>query len=167
MLLAGDEFGRTQRGNNNAYSQDNEVSWVDWGLAGRNADLLRFARLLIAFRRTQPALRRARFDGEGTGITFHGVEQHRPDLSWASRSIALFYPAVGGEAGDHVYVIANAFWEPLAFELPRLAWRRVIDTSLASPDDIAPPGAAAPIDDYSTYAAGPRSVVVLTAPRPR
>jgi glycogen operon protein len=165
MLLAGDEFGRTQGGNNNAYSQDNDVSWVDWGLAQRNADLQRFTRLLIAFRRTQPALRRAQFDGEGTGVTLHGVELHRPDLGPDSRSLAMFFPAVSGEAGGHVYVIANAYWEPLVFELPRLAWRRVVDTSLTSPDDIASPGAAAALDGYSNYTAGPRSVVVLAAPR--
>jgi glycogen operon protein len=165
MLLAGDEFGRTQGGNNNAYSQDNEVSWVDWSLAQRNAELQRFARLLIAFRRTQPALRRAQFDPAGTGITLHGVELHRPDLSTDSRSLAVFFPAVSGEAGDHVYVIANAYWEPLVFELPRLAWRRVVDTSLPSPDDIAAPGAAASLDGGLTWTAGPRSVVVLAAPR--
>ena len=74
---------------------------------------------------------------------------------------------MSGEAGDHVYVIANAYWEPLVFELPRLSWRRVVDTSLAPPDDVAPAGAAPALDDYSSYPAAPRSVVVLAAPRPR
>jgi glycogen operon protein len=165
MLLAGDEFGRTQRGNNNAYSQDNGVSWLDWDLTRQNAELQRFARLLIAFRRTQPALRRAQFDAAGTGITLHGVALHRPDLSTESRSLALFFPAVSGEAGDHVYVIANAYWEPLVFELPRLSWRRAVDTALPSPDDITPPGAAASLDGSLTCTVGPRSVVVLAAPR--
>ncbi len=61
MLLAGDEFGRSQRGNNNAYCQDNEVSWIDWRLSEANADLLEFVKLLIAIRKEHPMFRRRHF----------------------------------------------------------------------------------------------------------
>ena len=165
MLTGGDELARTQRGNNNAYCQDNEVSWLDWRLDAGREDLLRFTRLLIAFRRTQPALRRQRYDQDGSWFEFHGVRLNEPDWSWHSRSLAMFLRAVPGEAGDAVYIIANAYWEPLRFELPRLAWRRVVDTSRPSPADIRPPGWAVSLDGALAYVAGPRSVVVLTAPR--
>jgi glycogen operon protein len=165
MLTGGDEFARTQRGNNNAYCQDNGISWVDWRLADRRGDLLRFARLLIAFRRTQPALRRERYVDEGAWVEFHGVRPFAPDWSWASRSLAMLLRAVPGEAGEHIYVMANAFWEPLRFELPPMRWRRVIDTSLPSPDDIQPAGFAQSLNGTLEYLASPRSVVVLAAPR--
>ena len=165
MLLGGDEFGRTQRGNNNAYCQDNETSWIDWRLARDEADLLRFARLLIAFRRTQPTLRRQSFSQGGPGFQFHGVRLDAPDWSPASRSLAMFLGAVPGEAGDHVYIIANAFWEALTFELPPLAWRRVVDTSLAPPDDVHLPMSAPSLRGALHYEVAPRSVVVLAARR--
>src|SRR5207249_10364019 len=85
MLLAGDEFLRTQRGNNNAWCQDNEVSWIDWTLARSNADFLRFVKMLIAIRKRHPALRRRTFfRGAGYGaamtpdVVWHGVEPYRP-----------------------------------------------------------------------------------------
>ena len=169
MLLAGDEFGRTQRGNNNAYCHDSPLSWIDWQLAEDNHDLLRFFRLLIALRRTQPALRRRSFELENPDgspwLEWHGVHLGQPDWSWPSRSLAVFMRALKGQPGDHVYVIANAWWEPLDFELPPLAWRRVVDTSLPAPYDIAPPYGAPPVSDLGRYRADGRSVVVLTAPR--
>ena len=77
MLLAGDECGRTQRGNNNAYCQDNEISWFDWSLVEKNADLVRFCQALIDFRRHEPAVRRARFL-QGRRELKHGL----PDVAW-------------------------------------------------------------------------------------
>src|SRR5207302_8475497 len=77
MILAGDECRRTQRGNNNAYGQDNELSWFDWSLAEKNADLVRFCQTLIEFRRDEPAVRRAKF--------LHGrreLEHGLPDVAW-------------------------------------------------------------------------------------
>jgi isoamylase len=165
MILAGDEMGRTQRGNNNAYCQDNEISWVDWTPSERRDDLLRFTKLLIALRRTQPALRRADFDQDGTWFEFHGVGLGAPDWSEPSHSLAMLLPAIRGEAGDHIYIIANAYWEALRFQLPARAWRRAVDTFLPPPDDAVPPGAAVALDGARDYLVGPRSVVVLTAPR--
>lgn len=129
MLLAGDEFGRTQQGNNNAYCQDNEIGWVDWRLAEQNRDLLAFVRELIRFRRGRQVFRRigsAAEDGGGPAeVVFHGVRLYQPDWSWDSRSLAM-------EArwrGERIFLIANAYWEPLEFELPGDAgWEVRFDT---------------------------------------
>jgi glycogen operon protein len=169
MVLGGDELGRTQRGNNNAYCHDTPLSWVDWQLDEERRYLLRFFKHLIAFRRTQPSLRRRSYEQERGGapwIEWHGVRQGEPDWSWSSRSFAMFLRALRGQAGDHIYVIANAWWEPLEFELPApFAWRRVLDTALPPPDDIVAPGASVPVAHPLRYRAAGRSVVVLVAPR--
>jgi glycogen operon protein len=130
MLLGGDEMARTQGGNNNAYCQDNETSWVNWRLAETNQDLVDFFRRLIAFRRGHdtfahidwgPELR-----SEHTEVAFHGVKLYQPDWSDDSRSLAVEMRW----RAERIYVIANAYWENLRFELPRDAkWRLVFDTS--------------------------------------
>jgi glycogen operon protein len=118
MVLAGDEFGRTQRGNNNAYCQDNEIGWVDWRLAETNKDLLEFVRSLIDFRKRRRLFSQIDWEpspgAEQTEILFHGTRLHQPDWSFDSRSLAM-------EArwrNERVFLIANAYWEPLEFELP-------------------------------------------------
>jgi isoamylase len=172
MILAGDEFGRTQCGNNNAYCQDNEISWVDWRLLDTNADLFRFFKLLIGLRRTHPLLRREDFDfdeeGHALHIAWHGGDIGKPDWSWESRSLAMhLYDSGGGEAED-IYCIANAHWEEHVFELPHLSerrWCRVVDTMQMPPHDIAEPGAEDVLADQRRYVVGPRSVVVLIGKR--
>lgn len=168
MILAGDEFGRTQQGNNNAYCQDNAVSWVDWRLLEANADLFRFFKLLIQFRRAHLLLRREDFDldeaGRSVHIAWHGVELGKPDWSWESRSLAMHLHATYGGEADDLYVIANAHWEGHVFELPHLGgrrWCRFVDTTQVSPHDIAEPGAEEVLADQGRYVVGPRSVVVL------
>src|SRR6201987_941037 len=92
MLMAGDEFLRTQQGNNNAWCQDNPLSWVDWTLQHRNADFLRFTRMMIAMRRAHPGLRRRPFspaDGGPPEILWHGVGPSRPDFGPESRALAF------------------------------------------------------------------------------
>lgn len=124
MMLAGDEFGRTQHGNNNAYCQDNETGWVDWRLKEKNGDLLDFVRRLIGFRRGHELFAHIDWHAVGgeeqTEIHFHGVRLWQPDWSHDSRSLAM-------EArwrGERIVLIANAYWEPLEFELPPEAeWR--------------------------------------------
>jgi isoamylase len=149
MLLGGDEFLRTQRGNNNAWCQDNDISWVDWSRADSQAGFLRFARLLIALRLRHPALRRRAFlRGSGPrqnlrpDIIWHGVEPFKPDFTRDSRTLAF---ALDGtqtqrESDRDFYVACNAWQEPLSFRIPRApsgkAWRRAIDTALPSPEDI-------------------------------
>ncbi|HXK08538.1 MAG TPA: glycogen debranching protein GlgX [Vicinamibacteria bacterium] len=164
MLQAGDELGRTQGGNNNAYCQDNEVSWVDWSLLERNAPLLRFTQRLVRFRKAHPSLRRRTFlDDEPTpAVAWHGVKLGKPDWTSESRTLGMHLLAGADEA---IYLVANAHWEPRAFELPKLSagksWRRFVDTSLPPGKDALEPGAEVPVAAGRTYPAGPRSVVVL------
>jgi len=169
MLLMGDEVRRTQSGNNNAYCQDNETSWFDWTLVDRHADLHRFVRLLNSRR----LLRDLGHERQRVSLNqliqqatkaWHGVKVGQPDWGENSHCFALS-TSLRGE-GLFVYLILNAYWEPLDFELPlpdhaeRKAWRRWIDTSRSSPEDIVAWETALVVDGPS-YRAGPRSVVVL------
>ncbi len=127
MILGGDEFLRTQRGNNNAWCQDNPLGWVDWSLRQQNAGFLRFVRMMIALRKAHPVLRRRTFfSGERTGmppdIVWHGIEPAKPDFSYESRSLAF---ALDGRRSDRpglidrdIYVAMNAWSEPLGFKIP-------------------------------------------------
>jgi glycogen operon protein len=168
MLLMGDEMRHTQRGNNNAYCQDNEISWLDWRLLDRHADIHRFVRTLNAFRQRRDVvtedvalslnelLDRAR-------IEWHGVTLHRAD--WSEHSHCLAFTLESLRARFRLHAIFNAYWEPLTFDLPPVApdgprWRRCIDTSLASPDDIWP-WEQAPAATQTHYLVQSRSVVVL------
>ncbi len=171
MILAGDEMGRTQLGNNNAYCQDNEISWVDWNLTRKNAGLLRFFKLLIRFRKNHPALRYGSFTKEegapGFPVTWHGVKPGKPDWSWESRNVAVQISEKTPSAPEiaDIYIAANAYWESLALELPRLTgsrkWFRVMDTMLESPHDISEEGKEPRLGDQNVYEIGPRTVVVL------
>jgi isoamylase len=181
MLLGGDELGRTQDGNNNAYCQDNEISWVDWSAA--DASLLSFVRELVALRRAHPVFRRHRY--------LTGVEA--AELGWFTPAGTPMTPADWGDGSalalgvyldgsdapdtgpdgqplfdDDFLVLVNAWWEPLEFTIgdcrPGLEWQAEIDTF-----DPAAPRAA----DASRRKAGdqvvvrPRSVLVLRAPGPK
>ncbi len=171
MLLMGDEVRRTQRGNNNAYCQDNEISWFDWAEVGGPKDLSRFVRELIRVRalresvQTQHHLTLAELM-ELSRIQLHGVQLGKPDLGHASRSLAVSASTLSGD--QLMYFALNAYWEPLDFELPRLpdwatsGWRRVVATALPPPDDIVP-FAAAPRIEERTHRVEARSVVALFA----
>ena len=169
MILMGDELRRTQRGNNNAYCQDNEISWLDWRLLDQYADVHRFVRLLIERR----LLRQTGLELEGESLNrllqgadkaWHGVKLNQPD--WSDNSHSLAFSAEIRREKLLIYLILNAYWEPLEFELPAIGgpWCRWIDTTLDSPRDIVPWQDSTPVS-ASTYAAGPRSVVVLFAHR--
>nr|VFJ51810.1 MAG: glycogen operon protein [Candidatus Kentron sp. FW]VFJ56661.1 MAG: glycogen operon protein [Candidatus Kentron sp. FW] len=169
MVLSGDEMGRTQRGNNNAYCQDNEISWIDWDLTQKNADLVRFFQRLIELRRAHAALRRESFlpDENGTTVSveWHGVIPYQPDWSHESRTLAKCLRAItpDGET-ESIYLIASAYSEPLSFELPGIkdrVWYRVADTSLDAPRDIMDPGKEERLDKQEHYLVDARSVVVL------
>ena len=144
MLLYGDEVGRSQQGNNNAYCQDNELTWMNWSRTRSQCDLFRFFKYLIAFRRRHPALRREQFENSSMGrqlhINWHGDRLSHPDFSSDSRSIALHLHWVAPPStSDHVFIIANSYWEVLRFELPKLegmVWSRFLDTSYESPKEI-------------------------------
>jgi glycogen operon protein len=167
MILMGDEVRHTQGGNNNAYCQDNEISWFDWTRVTRHADVHRFVSLLIARRLLRDVESERRRVSLNTLLreankAWHGVRLNQPDWGDSSHSIAL-----GGELrkeGLFFHLILNAFWEPLDFELPRQEgggpWRRWIDTALDSPHDIVPWQTAPPISGDGYRAEG-RSVVML------
>jgi isoamylase len=170
MILMGDEVRRTQRGNNNAYCQDNEISWLDWTLVAKHADVHRFARLLNAYRRMQnfePDLQDRTSNQllKEANRSWHGVKLGEPDWSFSSHSLAtsVAYP----NQNALLYLILNAYWEPLEFELPPVnkdrSWKRWIDTTFDSPDDIVE-WHSAPTVESPAYSAGPRSVVALFAP---
>ena len=166
MILMGDEARRTQSGNNNAYCQDNETSWFDWTLLDRHADVHRFVSLLNA-RRLLRDVEHERLSLNQlirqADKTWHGVKLGQPD--WSHQSHSLAFEAVIRQ-DLHIYVILNAYWEPLDFELPPVGgsdaagWRRWIDTCLDSPQDIVPWQTAPTLSDQ-TYRAVARSVVVL------
>jgi glycogen operon protein len=174
MLLGGDEMLRTQRGNNNAWCQDNEISWVDWSLVDRNADFHRFVRELIALRKRHHALRRRTFfdnlADKTPGIVWHGTKPCSPDFSRTSRALAF---ALDGRRTDRpeidrdIYAAFNSYWEPLKFRIPSSpsgrAWRRAVDTALPSPDDAVglDEGPIVPVSkDYRVEA---RSMIILVS----
>jgi glycogen operon protein len=171
LLLGGDEIGRTQQGNNNAYCQDNEITWFDWSTV--DSELLRFTKDVIALRRRHRAFRRRRYlTGKDAAdlrwFTPAGAEMTSAD--WAdplARSVALFIdgatdPDVGRDGtpmeDDDFILLVNAWWEPLAFQLPAdvatRQWEIVCDSF-----DLARTGNAA-----TNLEVGPRSMVVLRSP---
>jgi glycogen operon protein len=169
MLLMGDEMRRTQLGNNNAYCQDNETSWLDWSLLARHADVHRFVSLLNArrlLRDSEHERHRATLHEliEGANKTWHGVKLHQPD--WRDFSHTLALTAEMWRERLLVHLILNAYREPLDFELPPLdrgtAWCRWIDTSLDSPDDIVQWQTAPSVSDRA-YRVGAHSMVLLIA----
>ncbi|MBV8073601.1 MAG: glycogen debranching protein GlgX [Acidobacteriaceae bacterium] len=167
MIVMGDEVRRTQHGNNNAYCQDNEISWFDWALLSPHAEVCRFVRLLIARR----LMRDLEYERQRVSLNqlllhtrkvWHGVKLGQPDWSPWSHTLTL----AADVPGDHLQFsfILNAYWKTLDFELPILSeglqWRRWIDTTLETPSDIVEWRTAEPVSGQS-YHVGPRSVVVL------
>jgi isoamylase len=159
MFCAGDEFMNTQKGNNNPYNQDNEVTWVDWDLLTENLDIFRFFRNMIAFRKSHPSLGRSHFWRED--VHWYGVGPV-PDLSFDSHTVAFCLHGASQNDTD-LYVMINAFWRELTFVVQEgqpSDWCRVADTSLPSPEDFCEVGAEKPLASLS-YRVGPRSTVIL------
>ncbi|MCC7475861.1 MAG: glycogen debranching protein GlgX [Pirellulales bacterium] len=158
MILAGDEVLRTQRGNNNAYCQDNATSWFDWRLVQRNTELLRFVQALNAFRRRQPNVRRGAFL---TGTA--SKPDQLPDVSWfnpngtavdwsvvgSSLTCVLGTSGVSDPAARAILIMLHCGPQPHEFIQPRnttnLPWRLFIDTAAESPDDIYPDADGPPL----------------------
>jgi len=170
MILSGDELGRTQQGNNNAYCQDNDISWLNWEMATTNAGLLRFFQHMIAFRKRCPMLRRDTFalDGEtGFHVTWHGSKRMSADWSPESRSVAMQWTQYYQDRSrEDLHFIAHAHWDDCEFELPDIgdrAWLRLVDTSLPSPNDIADEGAEFPLSAQESYFVRARSVAIFIA----
>jgi isoamylase len=176
MLLMGDEVGGTRRGNNNAYCHDTELNWLDWTLCESNADLWRFFKSCIAFRKAHPVLRisthfrNADYVGSGyADITWHGVQAWNADWSDSSRMLAFMLcgkHARGGTAvDDYLYVGINMHWECHVFDLPalpgRLQWHVFANTSKPSPEDIWEPGKESLLSDQRHFLMGAQSVAIL------
>ena len=158
MFRAGDEFMNTQFGNNNPYNQDNEIGWLDWSQLQTNQDIFRFFKGMIAFRKSHPGVGRSRFWRED--VSWYGVGR-TVDLSPDSRSVAFcLHGASHGD--DDIYTMINGYWGELEFQIQEGApqeWLRIVDTSLASPDDFSEDGE--PLEQLE-YKVAPRSVVVFT-----
>jgi len=157
MFRAGDEFLNTQFGNNNPYNQDNTTGWLDWSQLQTNQDIFRFFKSMIAFRKSHPSLSRSRFWRED--IDWYGTGE-KADLSNDSRSIAFCLHGAS-QNDDDIYVMINAYWEPLTFDVQEgtaREWMRIVDTALANPEDFSDRGE--PLKAAS-YLVAPRSVVVL------
>jgi glycogen operon protein len=181
MLLAGDELLRTQGGNNNAYCQDNGISWIDWRLARRNRGFLEFVRRLIALRRAHPVLRRRTFlsgadrDRDGIAdIAWYDADGREP--AWGDprlRSLAfrvqgreiLREEAETGQPLSDLFVALHAAPEDRAFVLPPpsagFRWYRAVDTALPPGEDAREPGDEAPLPRQDAYLLRGHSGVVL------
>lgn len=166
MLLGGDEFRRTQRGNNNAYCQDNEISWYNWWLAEKNAHLVRFVRELIRFRRAHPVLSREAFY-QPHEIEWFGP-QHAPPDWHEGRSLGARIHA-DTQDGCELCLLFNAAPEPVEFDLPPPPpghrWHLAIDTAAASPNDIYEVGAEIPFAGGNRVRLIERSLVILVSRR--
>ena len=173
MLQMGDEIRRSQCGNNNAYCQDNEVSWLDWSLLDRHHDLFRFVQTLIA--------QRLRWMGAGGEETFalslnellrraeidwHGVRLGCPDWADESHCIAFTLRLGRGRLPFWLHVMFNAYWEALDFDVPPTpaaaisGWQRWIDTSQVSPEDVMDAANGPPVQGRQYHVAS-RSVAAL------
>jgi glycogen operon protein len=160
MFCAGDEFLNTQRGNNNPYNQDNETTWLDWEKLAQNQEIFRFFKGMIRFRKSRRAVGRSRFWRED--VRWYGATDDA-DLSYESRQLAYRLSGAQFEEED-LYVMINAHEGAVRFHIQEGQagdWQRVVDTSLASPQDVAEPGTGLPLSSLD-YEVGPRSVVVLT-----
>jgi len=161
MFVAGDEFMNTQGGNNNPYNQDNDTTWLDWDRLQVNADVFRFFKQMIAFRRAHRSIGRGRF--WSSDVRWYGVDG-AVDLAESSRSLAFFLSGAS-EGDDDLYVMINTYWGDLMFTIQEgrpESWRRVVDTARPSPDDFVEGGT--PLNS-SQYPVGARSSVVLIRPR--
>ncbi len=166
MMVAGDEFSRTQGGNNNVYCQDNPISWIDWSFVETNESLLRFCRELIRFRKTNPAFGRSEY--------FTGAPERngRPDIEWFDSSGKTpNWQGMGGalgcwinstvNGGAAVAMLMNPLKRARAFHLPAGDWRVRINTSARSPEDIMPIDTS-PRPRTENIIVPSKSIIVLT-----
>jgi glycogen operon protein len=168
MIVMGDEVRRTQKGNNNAYCQDNAISWFDWSLVDKNRNLFRFWKEMIAFRRRHSTVRRPRFfTGEVNerglaDVSWHGCQLLNPD--WQNTDTRALAFTLGGFDGEvDIHVMMNMHWEAQAFDIPSITdrqWYLAIDTAQPSPNDIAQLGQEGLLTT-PTYLVTDRSIVVL------
>lgn len=142
MFPAGDEFGRTQLGNNNAYCQDNPVGWVDWRMAEKNSEFLRFFTFLIRLRKKHPVFRQDSFFHPHGSAVIHWQGERPGEADWSADNRFLAFHLPGASHGDHDFFVAvNGHREKSCeYTLPvppaGTHWRGIIDTSAAAPGDV-------------------------------
>ena len=162
MMLGGDEFRRTQRGNNNAYCQDNEVSWFDWGLLEKHKEIHRFARGMIAFRKGHPVLRRESFYTDAD-VKWFAPSGAAPD--WGDQRQKSFACLIPGQTEPDLFLLFNGDSRSVDFSIPILPsgkiWRLAVDTSRAAPDDFFDPGKEPSLESEAGFRLEPRSSAIL------
>jgi glycogen operon protein len=164
MLLGGDEFRRTQGGNNNAYCQDNETSWIDWSCLERHQEIHRFARGMIAFRRAHPILSKEQFYTEAE-IRWFGPQGGLPN--WADPKARQFACLIQEDEHYALCLMFNAGADAVDFALPPVLpgarWHLSVDTSRETPQDLSAAGEEPLCEDPQTYRLSPRSSAILLA----
>ncbi len=181
MILGGDEFRRTQKGNNNPYCQDNHISWFDWALVEKNAGMHRFTRELIHFLKRHPTLRRQSFysgnvDKEDClpDITWYGDKGEPPGWDGNNLCLSVFIKGDSGvksentDEPDDIFIMFNANPEPRTFHIPVPCsggeWKLAINTQDRSPEDIFLPGDEPKLKEQETFVLKGHSLAVLIAP---
>ena len=167
MLLAGDEFGRTQQGNNNAYCQDNQISWLDWNLLQKNAAQFRFFKYLIQFRKAHTNLRRISFflpDSNGNHqIVWYDPGLHTPN--WYKPNNCLAFHLLPVQGDTDIYLMTNNIKKKQVFLLPAVSrskkWYLSLNTANESPDDIYSAGSERILTDQKRYTVEGQSTVIL------
>ena len=170
MLLAGDEVLNTQKGNNNGYCQDNELTWFDWELTEKNRDILRFLRLMIALRKSHPSLMRRRFltgtsinDDDKKDVVWYGSDLGVPLWDDSEAQVLTFTLAGVEEDESELHITMNMSTDSVKVQLPQLQerkWHLAVDTSCQSPNDIVEPEDRKAVHGKS-YVVQARTVVVL------
>ncbi len=174
MILSGDEFRRTQQGNNNAYAQDNEISWLNWTFKQKHGEVYRFARLMIAFRKRHPIFYRSHFfvgqQGHALDIQWFSPELTEPDWGETGHTLMCLIngqrEVLGENRSDNdALLMFNNIPQPAYFHLPPAPngkiWKLAVDTAFAAPFDIRLPGKEIELPNQSTYTVQGESVVVL------
>ncbi|ADL06627.1 alpha-amylase family glycosyl hydrolase [Lacrimispora saccharolytica] len=176
LIMAGDEFGNSQSGNNNAYCQDNEVSWLNWNLVRTNQDILDFVKAVIAFRKAHPVFHMPKepriMDYLACGfpdVSYHGVKAWCPEFDNFRRQLGIFYWGEYGKKPDgthdnNFFVAYNMHWEPHEFDLPNLPkkerWHVVFHTDKTVENGMYPEGKE-PAAEGKRFLVPSRSIVVF------
>jgi len=167
MLLGGDEFRRTQGGNNNAYCQDNETSWVDWNNLEQHHDIYRFAKGLIAFRLAHPILSDEQFY-TNSEIQWFNPQGGLP--KWTDPTEKHFAGLIHEDQQRALFLMFNAGMDAIDFHLPPpppgSPWRLAVDTFVETPFDLLAPGEEPLLQYPQTYLLKPRSSAILLARKP-
>ncbi len=176
MILSGDEMGNTQFGNNNAYCQDNEISWLNWDDLEKNRELFHFAKNMINFRHDHPVLRHNRFfqnrDYMNTGyadISWHGTQSWNADWGDGSRTLAFLLDGKHAKEGavedNYIFVAINMHWEGHTFEIPHppegVKWHLAANTDMPEGSDIFATGEEPMLEQQYHFLVGARSIVIL------